>query len=97
MADPQARVEAATPTISPEEAFNPAVPIHYCNLVNVVGSISDFCVNFGRHTVVGKAQIELAIYLSPTTSKQLLAILQENVKSYEELFGEIPIGPKVHG
>lgn len=63
----------------------------YSNVAQVVFSPAEFVVDFGR-MVPGRAQVKTLsrIILTPAHAKQLAAALTENVRRYEEQFGEIP-------
>ncbi|MCP4230481.1 MAG: DUF3467 domain-containing protein [bacterium] len=63
----------------------------YSNVAQVVFSPAEFVVDFGR-MVPGRKQVKTLsrIILTPAHAKQLAAALNENVRRYEEQFGEIP-------
>lgn len=66
-----------------KEAFNV-----YCNESSITMSYYDFRLNFSENTA-DDANILGSIAMSPQHAKALLHILAENVKKYEEIFGEI--------
>lgn len=84
---------AHKPDISTEALFDPNVPSYYVNLINVTTTMSDVRLALGKHTGSEKASIDLSIYLSPPTAKQLRDALSQNIEAYERLFGPIPVGP----
>lgn len=65
----------------------------YANSVQVRVSFWDFFLQFGKIGVQTPEQVELnvsqGIYLSPQQAKALHAVLSENLKQYEQAFGEI--------
>jgi len=71
----------------------------YCNSVQVRVSVWDFFLSFG--TVQQNSPEEVLInnfqgvYISPQQAKALSSILQQNVASYEQTFGEIKLDPKM--
>ena len=75
--------------LGPEEAEG-----IYSNLVLISHSPAEFVLDFTR-ILPGKpkAKVYSRIILAPQHAKSLLNALQENIKKYEEQFGEI----KIHG
>jgi|SRR5690349_9768321 Protein of unknown function (DUF3467) len=71
----------------------------YANSVQVRVSVWDFFLVFGTLQQQSETQVEVqnfqGIYLSPQQAKALLAILQQNVVSYEQAFGEIKLDPRM--
>lgn len=66
----------------------------YSNLAMIVHSPSEVIVDFARITPgVPKAKVYSRIIMTPQNAKNLLKSLQDNLKKYEDRFGEI----KVHG
>jgi flagellar protein FlaG len=67
----------------------------YSNSVQVRVSVWDFFLVFGTLQQTSPSDVEVknfqGIYLSPQQAKALLAILQQNVVSYEKAFGEIKL------
>src|SRR5438132_5339990 len=63
------------------------------NSVQVRVNVWDFFLVFGTLQQQTETQVEVrnfqGVYLSPQQAKALLAILQQNVVSYENTFGEI--------
>ena len=74
---------------------------HYANSVQVRVNVWDFFLVFGTLQQQSETQVEVhnfqGIYLSPQQAKALLAILQQNIVSYEQAFGEIRLDPRVAG
>lgn len=68
----------------------------YSNWVMITYSPSEFVIDFGRILPgLPKAKIYSRIVMTPQHVKRLLDVLQKNVKSYEEKFGEIKLlGPQ---
>ena len=64
----------------------------YSNLVIIAHSPSEFILDFIR-TVPGapKAKVQSRIIMTPISLKNLNRALEENVKKFEEKFGEIKI------
>src|SRR5215471_11908487 len=71
----------------------------YSNSVQVRVSVWDFFLVFGTIEQQSENQVEMrnfqGIYLSPQQAKALVAILQQNVTSYENAFGEIKLDPRM--
>ncbi|MBI1306835.1 MAG: DUF3467 domain-containing protein [Bacteroidetes bacterium] len=62
----------------------------YANLAIISHSNSEFIVDFVRMMPgTPKAKVKSRIILSPQHAKRLLAALNENVRKYEDNFGEI--------
>ncbi|HSS96158.1 MAG TPA: DUF3467 domain-containing protein [Terriglobales bacterium] len=72
---------------------------NYSNSVQVRVSVWDFFLVFGTIEQQSENQVEMrnfqGIYLSPQQAKALVAILQQNVTSYENAFGEIKLDPRM--
>jgi flagellar protein FlaG len=71
----------------------------YSNSVQVRVSVWDFFLVFGTIEQQSENQVEMrnfqGIYLSPQQAKALVGILQQNVTSYENAFGEIKLDPRM--
>ena len=66
----------------------------YSNLAMIVHSPSEVIIDFARITPgVPKARVYSRIIMTPQNAKNLLKSLDDNLKKYEDRFGEI----KVHG
>ena len=62
----------------------------YANLALITHSSSEFVVDFIRMMPgVPKAQLKSRIILTPEHAKSLLFALQDNVRKYEEHYGQI--------
>ena len=72
---------------------------NYANSVQVRVNVWDFFLVFGTLQQQTESQVEVhnfqGIYLSPQQAKALLSILQQNVISYENAFGEIKLDPRM--
>ena len=72
---------------------------NYANSVQIRVNVWDFFLVFGTLHPQSETQVEVhnyqGIYLSPQQAKALLAVLQQNVVSYENAFGEIKLDPRV--
>ncbi len=72
---------------------------NYSNSVQVRVSVWDFFLVFGTMEQQSENQVEMrnfqGIYLSPQQAKALVSILQQNVTSYENAFGEIKLDPRM--
>jgi len=79
--------------LGPEEAEG-----IYSNLVLISHSPAEFVMDFTR-ILPGKpkAKVYSRIIMAPQHAKSLLNALQENIKKYEEQFGEIKIHGQEHG
>lgn len=73
---------------------------NYANSVQVRVNVWDFFLVFGTLHQQTESQVEVrnyqGIYLSPQQAKALLAILQQNLVSYESAFGEIKLDARVN-
>lgn len=71
----------------------------YANSVQVRVNVWDFFLVFGTLQQQVENEVEVrnfqGIYLSPQQAKALMAILQQNVGSYETAFGEIKLDPRM--
>ena len=71
----------------------------YSNSVQIRVNVWDFFLQFGtiNQTVPEAIDIEYfqGIYLSPQQAKALLNVLQQNVVTYENAFGEIKLDPRM--
>ena len=72
---------------------------NYSNSVQIRVNVWDFFLVFGTLQQHSETQVELrnfqGIYLSPQQAKALMSLLQQNVSSYENAFGEIKLDPRV--
>lgn len=72
---------------------------NYCNSVQVRVSVWDFFLTFGTMQQNAPEEVIMnnfqGIYISPQQAKALSSILQQNVASYEQTFGEIKLDPKM--
>jgi hypothetical protein len=72
---------------------------NYSNSVQVRVSVWDFFLVFGTIEQQSESQVEMrnfqGVYLSPQQAKALVGILQQNVTSYENTFGEIKLDPRM--
>jgi hypothetical protein len=71
---------------------------NYANSVQIRVNVWDFFLVFGTLQQQTETQVELrnfqGVYLSPQQAKALMALLQQNVSSYEAAFGEIKLDPR---
>ena len=71
----------------------------YSNSVQIRVNVWDFFLQFGtiNQTVPEAVDIEYfqGVYLSPQQAKALLNVLQQNVVTYENAFGEIKLDPRM--
>ena len=66
----------------------------YSNLAMITHSPAEFVIDFTRMLPgVPKTKVYARIIMTPQHAKSLLRALDENIKKYEEQFGEI----KLHG
>jgi hypothetical protein len=79
---------------------DPAYRENYANSVQMRVNIWDFFLVFGTLQQQSESQVEIrsfqGIYLSPQQAKALLALLQQNVTTYESAFGEIKLDPRLN-
>ncbi len=72
---------------------------HYANSVQIRVNVWDFFLVFGTLQQQSEREVEVrnfqGVYLSPQQAKALLNVLQQNVLSYENTFGEIKLDPKM--
>lgn len=72
----------------------------YANSVQMRVNVWDFFLVFGTLHQQSDTQVEVqnfqGVYLSPQQAKALLAVLQQNVVSYESAFGEIKLDPRMN-
>lgn len=62
----------------------------YANLAMIAHSNSEFIVDFIRLMPgVPKAKVKARIILTPEHAKRLLAALKENIRKFEESYGDI--------
>lgn len=62
----------------------------YSNLALIAHSNSEFVIDFIRILPgVPKAKVKSRVVITPEHAKRLLSALKDNVKKYEEQFGEI--------
>ena len=62
----------------------------YSNLAMIAHSSSEFVIDFIRLMPgVPKAKVKSRVVITPEHAKRLLMALQDNVKKYEESFGEV--------
>ncbi|WP_234736406.1 DUF3467 domain-containing protein [Tellurirhabdus bombi] len=62
----------------------------YANLAMIAHSNSEFIIDFIRLMPgVPKAKVKSRIILTPEHAKRLLSALKENIRKYEEAFGDI--------
>src|SRR2546430_9737548 len=71
----------------------------YANSVQVRVNVWDFFLVFGTLQQQTETQVEVrnfqGVYLSPQQAKALMSILQQNIVSYENTFGEIKLDPRM--
>jgi len=64
----------------------------YANLVMIAHSNSEFVLDFIRMMPgVPKAKVKSRIILTPDHAKRLLAALSDNIRKYEDNFGDISL------
>ncbi|WP_128545596.1 DUF3467 domain-containing protein [Larkinella soli] len=62
----------------------------YANLAMIAHSNSEFIIDFIRLMPgVSKAKVKSRIILTPDHAKRLLTALRENIRKYEEAYGDI--------
>lgn len=74
---------------------------YYSNSVRVVTSIYDVSVLFGRGRPVGLAgtaatmEAVCLVHMSPSQAKSVFLLLRQQLRSYEEQWGRIPVPPEM--
>ena len=64
----------------------------YSNFVGVIHSPSEFIFDFAKFLPgLKKAKVVARVIMSPQHAKSFLKTLEENIKKYEENFGEIKL------
>jgi hypothetical protein len=72
------------------ELTEPAAEGIYSNWVMITYSPSEFIIDYGRFLPgLAKTKVYSRIIMTPQHVKNLLNVLQKNVATYEEKFGEI--------
>ena len=65
----------------------------YANLAIIAHSPSEFVLDFIKAVPgVPKAKVQTRVIMTPLNMKNLMLALQENIKKFEEKFGEIKVG-----
>lgn len=71
----------------------------YSNSVQIRVNVWDFFLQFGTINQTAPEAVDIeyfqGIYLSPQQAKALLNVLQQNVVTYENAFGEIKLDPRM--
>jgi flagellar protein FlaG len=72
---------------------------NYANSVQIRVNVWDFFLVFGTLQQQSETHVEVrnfqGVYLSPQQAKALMTVLQQNVTSYENAFGEIKLDPRL--
>ncbi len=72
--------------------------VEYSNFVVVTHSAAEFVLDFIRVLPgMAKAKVKSRVIMSPMHVKTLMLALQDNIKKYEDKFGEIKILKKDDG
>jgi hypothetical protein len=65
----------------------------YSNFVILSHSVMEVTADFAFvHATPARAKVESRVIMSPIQAKRLLRALADNLRKYEESFGEIPTG-----
>jgi hypothetical protein len=71
---------------------------NYANSIQISVSIWDFFLTFGNIKHNEKQEMTIlnfqGMYISPQQAKAFSNILRQNIKNYEDTFGEIKLNPK---
>ena len=68
----------------------------YANLAMIAHSNSEFVIDFIRLMPgLPKAKVKSRVILTPEHAKRLLGALKDNIRKYEETFGEIRQGEEL--
>jgi len=75
----------------------PLPPSPYINLMQVSHGEREFFLSFAQIAPEnpGVAQLVARVVTTPSHAKAILRALQDNIRRYEEKFGEIPESPRV--
>lgn len=74
------------------ELTEPAAEGTYSNWVMITYSPSEFIIDFGRFLPgLAKTKVYSRVIMTPQHVKNLLNVLQKNISTYEEKFGEIKV------
>jgi len=65
---------------------------NYCDFMLVSHKLGGFLIHFGQ-TITKPPRMLVRIWTDPISAKSMLYALQENIRKYEEKFGEIKIPP----
>ena len=99
MSSPQQPQQPQQPRINAVK--RPDYRDNYSNSVQVRVNVWDFFLQFGTLNQTAPDNIDIeyfqGIYLSPQQAKALLAVLQQNIATYESTFGEIKLDPRMGG
>ena len=69
-----------------------STPVEYCNLAVVTHSPAEFVMDYIRILPgTKKARVKSRIVMAPMHAKTLMMALSDNIKKYEDKFGEIKI------
>ena len=69
-----------------------STPVEYSNFVVVTHSAAEFVLDFIRVLPgMAKAKVKSRIVMSPMHVKTLMLALQDNIKKFEDKFGEIKV------
>jgi hypothetical protein len=70
----------------------------YANLAIISHSNAEFILDFIRVLPgLPKARVKSRLIMTPQHTKRLMLALQDNVRKFENNFGEIDLGPMEHG
>ncbi len=65
----------------------------YANIALITHSPSEFIIDFARLLPgLQKSRVQTRVIMAPRNLKHFLKALEENIKRYEDRFGEIPEG-----
>jgi hypothetical protein len=67
----------------------------YSNIFNVIFSQAEFVLDFGK-LVPGKDDFDIVarVLMAPMNLKRMINVLEENLKKYENQFGEIKVSSR---
>jgi hypothetical protein len=72
---------------------DPGLLAQYSNLMQIMHTQDEFVMDYFFATSQGNATLINRIALSPGHAKRIMSALQENLKRYEEKYGEIKPRP----
>jgi hypothetical protein len=86
-------MEERTQRTTADQALSGEAPSYYANMVQIVATMPDLRLSFGKASGEG-APFDVHIYVAYPVGKLLHRLLGQMIASYEAQFGPIPTEPK---